>query len=304
MAKHEKILENLDMSYLVAKHLIGETIFAPYYSISIDEGGILITLDDDRLEELELRRQGRLLEARSGGYELAEMVAQLYPGAEEELSDVAEWSSPSTIESLRERYPEAFRHLDMSREAAQRVSREMSVRLETIVDRNGYTYTRLRLRIARWSPGEILARTREATEAFHRWSMEMGRDRDSADPHYRREESRTVDELYEVVKTALKSLLRLGETPRKIYLSNLTPTAIHIRTTEKSRVVKSLEIEMDSHKYRLVIRPATPEKRRELLETGRYVEIPHTEKLRYREVFIGTLRLRQYIASSLYESKP
>jgi len=60
-------------------------------------------------------------------------------------------------------------------------------------------------------------------------------------------------------------------------------------------VVKSLEIEMDSHKYRLVIRPATPEKRRELLETGRYVEIPHTEKLRYREVFIGTLRLRQYI---------
>jgi len=120
---------------------------------------------------------------------------------------------PSTIESLRERYPEAFRHLDMSREAAQRVSREMSVRLETIVDRNGYTYTRLRLRIARWSPGEILARTREATEAFHRWSMEMGRDRDSADPHYRREESRTVDELYEVVKTALKSLLNIPIQP-------------------------------------------------------------------------------------------
>ena len=301
MDRHGKILENLDMSYLAAKHLIGETVFAPYYSISINEGRILITLDDDRLEELELRRQGRLLEARSGGYELAEMIAQLYPGAEDEFSDVDDWSSPSTLESLRERYPEAFRHLDMSREAAQKVSREMGVRLETIVDRNSYTYTRLKLRIARWGPGEILARTREATEAFQRWCREMGRDRDAADPYYRREESRTTDELYETVKTALKSLLRIGETPQAVYLSNLTPTAIHIRT-EKSRLVKALEIETDSHKYQVVIRPATPEKRRELLETGRYKETPHTEKLLYREVFIGTLRLRQYFSSSLYNS--
>ena len=123
----------------------------------------------------------------------------------------------------------------------------------------------------------------------------MDRDRDTTDPYYRREESKTTDELYETVKTALKSLIRIGEMPQAVYLSNLTPTAIHIRTTEKSRVVKALEIEMDSHKYHLVIRPATPEKRQELLETGRYTEIPHTEKLRHREVFIGTRRLRQYI---------
>ena len=301
MAKYREVLENLDMSYLVVKHLIGETIFAPYYSISINEGRILITLDDDRLEEVELRRQGRLLEARSGGYELAEMIAQLYPGAEDEISEVDDWSSPSTLESLRERYPDAFRHLDMSREAAQKVSREMNITLETIVDRNGYTYTRLRLRIARWGPGEILARTREATEAFQRWCMEMDRDRDTTDPYYRREESKTTDELYETVKTALKSLIRIGEMPQAVYLSNLTPTAIHIRTTEKSRVVKALEIEMDNNKYRLVIRPATSEKRSELVGTGRYIEIPHTEKIRYREAFIGILRLRQYLASSLYK---
>ncbi len=301
MAKYREVLENLDMSYLVVKHLIGETIFAPYYSISINEGRILITLDDDRLEEVELRRQGRLLEAKSRGYELAEMIAQLYPGAEDEISEVDDWSNPSTLESLRERYPEAFRHLDMSREAAQKVSREMNITLETMVDRNGYTYTRRRLRIARWGPGEILARTREATEAFQRWCMEMDRDRDTTDPYYRREESKTTDELYETVKTALKSLIRIDEMPQAVYLSNLTPTAIHIRTTEKSRMVKALEIEMDNNKYRLVIRPATSEKRSELVGTGRYIEIPHTEKIRYREAFIGILRLRQYLASSLYK---
>lgn len=300
MRKTEIIIENFEIAYEILKYIIDESVFSPYFSAYIDEDGILTILKDTRLEEIEIYRREKIVVATTFKYEIRELIAQLYPGSDDKIPLEPKWEDKDFQEEMIKTFPKAFSHYLKMRDTAKKLSDELGVDLEVIIDRDGLCYTRLLFKLKRWDYNSVLEKIREITSIYEEYYKRLGRlDSTHVDYFYRKQASKEMDEIYEITKPILQHLLKSKRQLKWIATSNHDPELIEIVIETGYEFNDEIKIEKTNNKYRIHLQINDKQIREEILKSNEFLEEKEGATLKLKHAIQNKLELKEWLQKKL-----